>query len=148
LRPALSWRSAVHRVVDAPAGTGVSYGHEFRLAGPGRIATVPVGYGDGLSRKAQGAKLLVRGQGLPIVGRVCMDLVMLDATGTKVEAGDEVVIIGEQSGARRTADDLAAECGTISYEVVTGIRDRVPKRYRRSGKVVAWKTLAGGYSPP
>ena len=147
LRPALSWRSAVHRVVDAPAGTGVSYGHEFRLPRPGRIATVPVGYGDGLSRKAQGAKLLVRGQGLPIVGRVCMDLVMLDATGTEVGAGDEVVIIGEQQGARRTADDLAAECGTISYEVVTGIRDRVPKRYLRGGRVVAWKTLAGGYSP-
>ena len=147
LRPALSWRSAVHRIVDAPAGTGVSYGHEFRLPRPGRIATVPVGYGDGLSRKAQGAKLLVRGRGLPIVGRVCMDLVMLDATGTQVEAGDEVVIIGEQQGARRTADDLAAECGTISYEVVTGIRDRVPKRYLRGGQVVAWKTLAGGYSP-
>ena len=147
LRPALAWRSAVHRVVDAPAGTGVSYGHEFRLPRPGRIATIPVGYGDGLSRKAQGAKLLVRGQRLPIVGRVCMDLVMLDATDTKVEAGDEVVIIGEQEGARRTADDLARECGTISYEVVTGIRDRVPKRYLRGGKVVAWKTLAGGLTP-
>lgn len=147
LRAALSWRSAVHRVVDVPAGTGVSYGHEFRLPRPGRIATVPVGYGDGLSRRARGAKLLVRGRGLPIVGRVCMDLVMLDATGTEAEVGDEVVIIGEQSGVRRTADDLAAECGTISYEVVTSIRDRVPKRYRRGGKVVAWKTLAGGYSP-
>ena len=147
LRPALSWRSAVHRVVDVPAGTGVSYGHEFRLPRPGRIATVPVGYGDGLSRRARGARLLVRGQGLPIVGRVCMDLVMLDATGTEVEVGDEVMIIGEQAGARRTADDLARDCETISYEVVTGIRDRVPKRYRRGGTVVAWKTLAGGYSP-
>lgn len=147
LHAALSWRSAVHRVVDVPAGTGVSYGHEFRLPRPGRIATVPVGYGDGLSRRARGAKLLVRGQGLPIVGRVCMDLVMLDATGTDVEVGDEVMIIGEQAGTRRTADDLARECETISYEVVTNIRDRVPKRYRRGGKIVAWKTLAGGYSP-
>jgi alanine racemase len=147
LRPALAWRSAVHRVVDAPAGTGVSYGHEFRLPRPGRIATVPVGYGDGLARSARGAKLLVRGQGLPIVGRVCMDLVMLDATGTAVAAGDEVVIIGEQAGARRTADDLARECGTISYEVVTNIRDRVPRRFLEGGKVVTWKTLAGGYIP-
>lgn len=147
LRPALSWRSAVHRVVDVPAGTGVSYGHEFRLPRPGRIATVPVGYGDGLSRRARGAKLLIRGLGLPIVGRVCMDLVMLDATGTDVAADDEVVIIGEQAGASRTADDLARECETISYEVVTNIRDRVPKRYVRGGRVVAWKTLAGGYLP-
>ena len=147
LRPALSWRSAVHRVVDVPAGTGVSYGHEFRLPRAGRIATVPVGYGDGLSRRARGARLLVRGLGLPIVGRVCMDLVMLDATGTGVEAGDEVVIIGGQEGASRTADDLARECETISYEVLTNIRDRVPKRYVRGGRVVAWKTLAGGYTP-
>lgn len=147
LRPALSWRSAVHRVVDAPAGTGVSYGHEFRLARAGRIATVPVGYGDGLSRRASGAPLLVRGRPLPIVGRVAMDLVMLDATGTDVAVGDEVVVIGEQGGARRTADELARHCGTISYEVVTGIRSRVPRRFLRGGKVVAWKTLAGGYSP-
>jgi alanine racemase len=147
LVPALSWRSAVHRVIDVPAGTGVSYGHEFRLPRPGRIATVPVGYGDGLQRTARGAALLVRGAALPIVGRVCMDLVMLDATGTEVATGDEVVIIGEQAGARRTADDLARECGTISYEVVTSIRERVPKRYLRGGSVVAWRTLAGGYSP-
>lgn len=147
LRPALSWRSAVHRVVDVPAGTGVSYGHEFRLPRPGRIATVPVGYGDGLARTARGAPLLVGGQRLPIVGRVCMDLVMLDATDHQVSVGDEVVIIGEQQGARRTADDLAADCATISYEVLTNIRDRVPKRYLRGGRVVAWKTLAGGYSP-
>ncbi len=147
LRPALSWRSAVHRVIDVPAGTGVSYGHEFRLPRPGRIATVPVGYGDGLARTARGAVLLVGGQPLPIVGRVCMDLVMLDATDHEVKTGDEVVIIGEQDGARRTADDLARDCGTISYEVVTNIRDRVPKRYLRDGCVVAWKTLAGGYSP-
>ncbi len=147
LRPALSWRSAVHRVRDVPAGTGVSYGHEFRLARPGRIATVPVGYGDGLARTARGAPLLVGGRPLPIVGRVCMDLVMLDATDHEVSVGDEVVIIGEQAGARRTADDLARDCATISYEVVTNIRDRVPRRYVRDGRVVAWKTLAGGYSP-
>ena len=147
LRPALSWRSAVHRVVDVPAGTGVSYGHEFRLPRPGRIVTVPVGYGDGLARTARGAPLLVGGQRLPIVGRVCMDLVMLDATDHQVSVGDEVVIIGEQQGARRTADDLAQDCATISYEVLTNIRDRVPKRYLRGGRVVAWKTLAGGYSP-
>ncbi|MDQ3096598.1 MAG: alanine racemase, partial [Chloroflexota bacterium] len=107
----------------------------------------PGGYGDGLARSARGAPLLVGGQRLPIVGRVCMDLVMLDATDHQVSVGDEVVIIGEQQGARRTADDLAQDCATISYEVVTNIRDRVPKRYLRGGRVVAWKTLAGGYSP-
>src|SRR5438477_10497217 len=73
LRPALTWRSKVHRATDVPKGTGVSYGHEYRLPRDGRIATVPVGYGDGLSRLARGAHLLVRGAAVPIAGRVAMD---------------------------------------------------------------------------
>ncbi|HET8569623.1 MAG TPA: alanine racemase [Candidatus Limnocylindria bacterium] len=145
LRPALSWRSAVHRVVDVPAGTGVSYGHEYRLPRPGRIATVPVGYGDGLPRSARGMPLLVRGQATPIVGRVCMDLVMLDVTGTAVAQDDEVVIVGEQAGARRSAEDVARDLRTINYEVVTNIRPRVPRTYRRGGRVVARQTLAEGH---
>jgi len=147
LRPALSWRSRVHRVVDVPAGTGVSYGHEYRLPRDGRIATVPVGYGDGLPRAAgRQARLLVRGTAMAIAGRVAMDHVMLDVTGIEgVKAGDEVVVIGEQGGLAVTADDLAAACGTINYEVVTAIHQRVPRRYHRGSTVVATKTLADGY---
>ena len=148
LRPALSWRSKVHRVADVPKGTGVSYGHEYRLPRDGRIATVPVGYGDGLSRLARAARLLVRGAAVPIVGRVAMDHVMLDVTDVGgVQAGDEVVLIGTQQGTTLTADDLARSWGTINYEVVTAIKPRVPRRYLRGGRVVATKTLAGGYVP-
>lgn len=146
LRPALGWRSRVHRVADVPRGTGVSYGHDYRLARDGRIATVPVGYGDGLSRLARSASLLVHGTAVPIAGRVAMDHVMLDVTDIgDVTAGDEVVVIGTQLGATLTADDLARAWGTINYEVVTSIKPRVPRRYLRGGRVVATKTLADGY---
>jgi len=147
LRPALTWRSRVHRTADVPTGTGVSYGHEYRLPRDGRIATVPVGYGDGLSRLSRAARLLVRGQAVPIAGRVAMDHVMLDVTDVgDVKAGDEVVVIGTQRGTTMTADDLARASGTINYEVVTAIKPRVPRRYLRGGQVVATKTLADGYA--
>lgn len=147
LRPALSWHSRVHRVADVPAGTGVSYGHDYRLARDGRIATVPVGYGDGLPRIAgKAATLLVGGRPVAIAGRVAMDHVMLDVTDIgRVREGDEVVVIGSQDGATITADGLAAACGTINYEIVTAIRPRVPRRYLRGAVVVATKTLADGY---
>ena len=147
LRPALTWRSRVHRIASVPAGTGVSYGHEYRLPRDGRIATVPVGYGDGLPRVAgkRGAVLL-RGQRVPFAGRICMDLVMLDVTAVEgAREGDDVTLIGAQSGAKQTAEDLAEACGTINYEIVTGIRRRVPRRYFRGGKIVATRTLAEGY---
>ncbi len=147
LRPALAWRSRVHRIASVPAGTGVSYGHEYRLPRDGRIATVPVGYGDGLPRAAgkRGA-VLVRGHRVAFAGRICMDLVMLDVTEIDgAREGDEVVLIGAQAGAKQTVEDLAAACGTINYEIVTGIRRRVPRRYFRGGKIVATRTLAEGY---
>jgi alanine racemase len=147
LRPALTWHSRVHRIASVPKGTGVSYGHEYRLPRDGQIATVPVGYGDGLPRVAgKRGGVLLRGHRVGFAGRVCMDLVMLDVTEIDgAREGDEVVLIGAQAGARQTADDLAAACGTISYEILTGIRRRVPRRYFRGGKVVATRTLAEGY---
>ena len=145
LRPALRWTSRVHRVARVPAGTGVSYGHEYRMPRDGTIATVPVGYGDGLPRLAgRAARLLVRGCRVAIAGRVAMDLVMLDVTDVPgVREGDEVVVVGAQGAERVTAEDLAAACDTINYEVVTSIRRRVPRRYLRAGRPVAIRTLTG-----
>src|SRR5207302_5689827 len=81
LRPALTWRSRVHRIASVPAGTGVSYGHEYRLPHDGRIATVPVGYGDGLPRIAgESGAVLLRGRRVAFAGRICMDLGMLAVT--------------------------------------------------------------------
>jgi alanine racemase len=147
LHPALTWRSRIHRIASVPAGTGVSYGHEYRLPRDGRIATVPVGYGDGLPRIAgKRGGVLVRGRRVGFAGRICMDLVMLDVTDiADAREGDEVILVGAQAGARQTVEDLAEACGTINYEIVTGIRRRVPRRYFRGGKIVATRTLAEGY---
>lgn len=147
LRPALEWRTRVRRIANAKKGTGVSYGHEYHLPRDGRIATLPVGYGDGLSRTlGRRGRVLVGGQAVGFAGRVCMDLVMLDVTDLpQVKEGDEVVIIGAQKDARQTADDLAAADGTINYVIVTQIRRRVPRRYHRGGRVVATRTLLDGY---
>jgi alanine racemase len=147
LRRALEWRSRVLRVAAVPKGTGVSYGLEYRLPREGRIATVPVGYGDGLQRTlGRRGRVLVGGKALPFAGRVCMDLVMLDVTDLPaVREGDEVVVIGTQDGATQTVEDLAAAADTINFEIVVGIRRRVPRRYHRGGRVVAQRTLADGY---
>jgi alanine racemase len=147
LRAALEWRSRVLRIAAVPKGTGVSYGLEYRMPRDGRVATVPVGYGDGLPRSlGRRGRVLLGGRALPFAGRVCMDLVMLDVTELPAtREGDEVVMIGQQGDARQTADDLAAAAGTISYEIVVGLRRRLPRRYRRGGRVVAVRTLADGY---
>ena len=147
LRPVLEWRSRVRRVVDAKAGTGLSYGHEYRMPRDGRVATVPVGYGDGLTRAlAKRGHMLLGGRSVAIAGRVSMDLVTIDVTDVPgVREGDEAVLIGGQAGARQSAEDLASAAGTISYEIVTGIRRRVPRRYRRAGRAVATRTLVDGY---
>ena len=106
---------------------------------------MPFGYGDGLPRRAwPGAAMLVRGRIAPIVGRVCMDLVMLDVTDVPgAREDDEVVLVGTQEGARQSADDLARTLGTINYEIGTNLHPRVPRVYRRGDKVVGVKTQAG-----
>ncbi len=145
LRPVLRWSSRIHRVVAVPAGTGVGYSHAYRTHRAARIATVPVGYGDGLPRSARRADVLVRGRRVPIANRVAMDLFMVDVTDVPdAREGDEVVLIGAQDGQQLSAEDLAASCGTINYEVVTNIRQRVPRRYFRDGELVATRTMADG----
>jgi alanine racemase len=145
LRPAMRWSSRIQRVTSVPRGTGVGYGHEYRLPRDGRIATVPVGYGDGLMRAARHGCVLVRGHRVPLAGRVAMDLVTVDVSELPEAAeGDEVVIIGEQGGERLTAEDLAVACGTNNYEVVTNVRRLVPRRYIRGGSIVATRTLGEG----
>ena len=125
----------VRRVAAVPKGTGVSYGLEYRLPQGGRVATVPVGYGDGLPRAlGRRGRVLLGGRALPFAGRVAMDLVMLDVTELPAtREGDEVVVIGAQGTARQTADDLAMAVGTISYEIVCDI---APRRRRVEHVVV------------
>ena len=130
LRPAMSLRSAVTLVKRVPAGEGISYGHHYRLDRESNIATVPVGYADGYSRLLSGkGHLIIRGRRLPVAGAVTMDQLMVDCGDQPVEVGDEVVLIGSQGDMRIGAEEVAAWMGTIPYEVVCGVSERVPREY-------------------
>ena len=150
LRPVLALYARPVRVVDLPAGHGVSYGPAFVTDRPSRIATLPLGYGDGWRRTWTGlASALVRGVRVPLVGRVAMDAVMADVTGVPgppVTEDDELVLIGTDGDEAITGFDLAAAGGTISYEVVTGMSRRLPRVYHAAGSPVEIRYLAGGRS--
>jgi alanine racemase len=129
LRPALSLKALPIRVFDLAAGEAIGYGLRYRAARGTRIALLGIGYGDGWPRvHANNGGALVRGQRVPIVGAVSMDGLTVDCGEIDdVTFADEFVLIGEQEGARITADDVAAERRTISYEVTTSLRDRLPR---------------------
>ncbi|MEW6517523.1 MAG: alanine racemase [candidate division FCPU426 bacterium] len=132
LRPVLSWRTRIIQVKQVPAGTGLSYGHTFTTRRPSRIATLPVGYADGYSRGLSNrGTVLVRGRECPVVGRVCMDMCLADVTGLgEVQAGEEAVLIGRQGRQTLGAERMAGTLKTISYEVVSTIGSRVPRRFQ------------------
>lgn len=131
--PALEWKSTVSQVKTLPPGSPVSYGGEYVTRSAETLAVIPVGYGDGFRRHPKNAaQVLIGGQRVPVVGRVCMDQVVANVSEAPgVKLGDEVVLIGRQGEAAITADDAAAWWGTINYDVVTGIMARVPRLYRR-----------------
>lgn len=130
LRPVLEWKSRITFLKEVPAGTGLSYGHTFRTSRPSLIATLPVGYGDGLARGLSNRMhVLVRGERCAQVGNITMDQTLIDVTDLRgrVRLGDEAVLIGGQGAAEVTADALAATLGTINYEIVTSVARRVPR---------------------
>lgn len=123
LQPVLSWKTTVLQVHSIHAGTTVGYGRTFMAKKPSRIATLPIGYADGFDRGLSNiGSVLIKGKRAPVVGRVCMNLTMVDVTHIPhVKAGDEVVLIGKQGSARITAVEMADLLNTIHYEVVTRI---------------------------
>ncbi|HAH78899.1 MAG TPA: alanine racemase [Ruminococcaceae bacterium] len=136
LTPALSLKSTVALVKTIPCGTCVSYGRRFRAERPTAVATVPIGYADGyLRRFSEKACMLVRGRRAPVVGRVCMDQLMLDVTDIPgVRAGDTVTVIGRDGDECVSADELAGLADTISYEIICGVAKRVPRLYKKGGR--------------
>jgi alanine racemase len=131
-RPALTWKARLTSVRTLPPEHGVSYGSIYVTSGEERIGVIPVGYGDGFRRVA-GQQALVHGKLVNVVGRVCMDQCMLQLDDVPEAApGDEVVLFGEQDGQRITVEDLAERWGTINYEVVCGLADRLPRLYYES----------------
>ncbi len=132
LKPVLSLKALVAQVKDVPAGFRVGYGSTHVTPAGTRLATLPVGYADGYSRKLSSrGEVLIHGQRAPVVGRVCMDMLMVDVGHIAgVRKGDEAVLYGEQAGDRIGADEVAEKTGTISYEVTCAVGARVPRIYR------------------
>ncbi|MFH1784504.1 MAG: alanine racemase [bacterium] len=133
LRPVFSLKSRIVYLKKVPIRTSISYGRTFITKRDSLIATIPVGYGDGYSRLLSNkGEVLIRGKRVPVVGRVCMDMFMVDVTDIpKANVGDEVVLAGTQGNESITIEEIADKTGTISYEVVCQVSKRVPRVYMK-----------------
>ena len=138
IRPALQWLSRVTHVKELPAGREISYGGTYVTTKPTRVATVPVGYADGYRRSLSGKfYVLIRGKRAPILGRVCMDQMMVDVTDIPgVSLNDKVVLVGRSGEEQITVEQIAAAADSFNYEFICGISRRVPRVYSRAGKTV------------
>ncbi len=130
LVPAMTVRGRLALVKRIPAGSGVSYGHTYVTRKDTNVAVVPMGYGDGVPRHASSrAHVLAAGRQRLVAGRVCMDQLVVDLDDDEARAGDPVVLFGTGADGGPTAQDWAEACGTISYEIVTGVGGRMQRRY-------------------
>jgi alanine racemase len=130
--PVVEWKTHLISVKTLPKGHGVSYGFNYYTSKAERIGVIAIGYADGFRRR-EGNFALIQGKRVPVVGNVCMDqcMVNLDAV-PEAKIGDEVLLIGKQNGAAITVEELAQEWGTITYEVICGLADRIPRFYIQS----------------
>ena len=141
LKPALSLITHVAYVKDLEAGRAISYGGTYVTKRPSRIATIPVGYADGYARglSNKGA-VLIHGKRAPICGRVCMDQFMVDVTDIpEVKMGDEVILIGSAGEETITMEEVGELSGRFNYEFVCNLGKRIPRVFRRNGKIIARK---------
>ena len=130
LRPALSLRARIAAVRQIKAGESVSYGRKFTAASPMRVATISIGYADGVPRQMSLGKCIIRGQKVPIIGQICMDMLMADVTGIKAAApGDIATLIGKDGDEEIRCEDFAEVCGTISNDILCRLGERLPRIY-------------------
>ena len=139
IRPALQWLSRVTHVKTLPAGREISYGGTYVTTKETRVATVPVGYADGYRRCLSGNfYVLIRGKKAPILGRVCMDQMMVDVTDIPdVAVGTKVTLVGQNGGHAISVEEIAAAASSFNYEFICGISRRVPRFYYQDGQQVA-----------
>jgi alanine racemase len=134
LEPALSFVSQIVMLKDSRSGTPISYGSTFVTEKETLVATVPIGYGDGYPRCNNGGEVLVRGKRVPIIGRICMDFMMLDVTGIEdVAVGDRVTLLGEDKGERITIEDWSRQSGRYHYELICDLNQRIPRLFGIGG---------------
>ncbi|MBU1924808.1 MAG: alanine racemase [Candidatus Omnitrophica bacterium] len=133
LKPVLSFKSRIVYLKDVAAGRSISYGRTFTARANTRVATVAVGYADGYMRALSNrAKVIIRNKYARVIGRVCMDQIMVDVGHIpKVKIGDEVILIGAAGKKRVSAEDLAKICSTIPYEISCAISERIPRFFKR-----------------
>jgi alanine racemase len=138
LTPALSWSSRVTCVKTLEAGREISYGGTYVTTKPTVVATIPVGYADGYRRSLSGKfYVLIHGKKAPILGRICMDQMMVDVTDIPdVQVGDKVVLVGTDGEETITMEEISAAADTFNYEFVCGISRRVPRYYCQDGQIV------------
>lgn len=129
LHPALSLETEIVHIKKVKAGETISYGATYRSQQDEWIATLPIGYADGMLRGLQGQEVLVHGQRMPIVGRICMDQCMIRLP-EKMPVGEKVQLIGRQSGEQIRIEEWAEKLGTIAYEIPVNLTKRVPRIYR------------------
>lgn len=138
LRPVMSVRTRVMQVKQIKAGTTVGYGRTWRAERDTTVATLGIGYADGYPRIASNKhEMLVNGTCVNQIGRVCMDITMIDVTGLDVSVGDVVTVFGTDGGALRSAAEVATLSGTIGYELLCNVNRRVPRIYMKDGKAVS-----------
>lgn len=128
LKPVLSWQTRLIQVKKIPKNTPVGYGCSCVVNRPTTLGIIPVGYWDGFDRRLSNCgQVLHRGKRCNILGRVCMNMTMIDLTGQPAKAGDQITLIGRQSREKITADEMAGKIGTINYEVVSRINPLLPR---------------------
>jgi alanine racemase len=140
LRPVMELKARIINIKTVEAGCGVSYGQLYVTKGPTRIATIAAGYADGYPRAlSTKGRVLVKGSYAPILGRICMDQMMVDVShidGLRVE--DEVTLIGCEDGNYITAEEIGSMSESFNYEVVCGIGRRVPRIYEKNGEIIRY----------
>ncbi len=141
LKPALTLKARIAHVKELDSGCGISYNRKFITSRKTKVATIPIGYADGYSRMLSNrGKVIVNGKFAPVIGNVCMDQFMIDVTDCgDVSVNDEVILLGENNNLKFDADDIAEILGTINYEVLCMIKDRIPRVYIKNNKIVSIK---------
>ena len=130
LKPALKLKSKVSFHKSIPPGFSISYGATWTSESTAEISTIPLGYGDGYPRQLSNrGEVLMNGKRHPIVGRVCMDQFMVNCKSMNLNAGAEVILIGEQGGQWITVEEMAKRAETIPYEILTNLNERLPRTY-------------------
>jgi len=138
LQPAMAWKTRVVHLKTVKPETGISYGHIFKTARETHVATLPIGYADGYPRALSNrGRVIVRDRYAPIIGRICMDMCMVDVTDIPdIAIEDEVILIGESANCRVTMEEIGAMSASFNYETACRVGKRVPRVYFYHGKAV------------